>query len=207
MQEFLGKAEEAMLKELKQIHDHKAIQPILASTLAYAQKAAALELIMTVKLKRDVRVKGQHCANGGKQREYTPKEDATSPTVGLDSVLLLSAIGAHEGCKSAVVDLLGAYLHANYPDDKEVIMTLRGRLAKMMVMVAPEIYCDYYMTVVNGKKVLYVKLKKALYGLLKFALLFYRKFWTHLSKKGFELNPYDPCVVNKMVKGKQMPIC
>ena len=24
---------------------------------------------------------------------------------------------------------------------------------------------------------------------------------------GFEVNPYDPCVANKMVNGKQMTIC
>ena len=85
-------------------------------------------------------------------------------------------------------------------------MTLRGRLAEMMVMADPEVYRDY-VTVVKGKKVLYVKLKKALYGLMKSALLFYRKLWTDLSKKGFKLKPYDPCVANKIVNGEQMSIC
>ena len=38
-------------------------------------------------------------------------------------------------------------------------------------------------------------------------MLYYRKFVTSLTKLGFELNPYDPCVVNKMINGEQMTIC
>ncbi len=28
-----------------------------------------------------------------------------------------------------------------------------------------------------------------------------------LKREGFKLNPYDPCVANKIVKGKQMTVC
>ena len=44
---------------------------------------------------------------------------------------------------------------------------------------------------------LYVKLLKALYGLLKSALLFYKKLAGELVDMGFEINPYDPCVGHK----------
>ena len=53
---------------------------------------------------------------------------------------------------------------------------------------------------------MYVTLQKALYGCLKSALLFYRKLVTEIVGQGFELNPYDPCVANKIVNGKQMTI-
>ena len=59
----------------------------------------------------------------------------------------------------------------------------------------------------NGKKVLYVRLKKCLYGYIKSALLFYRKLWSDLASLGFKANPYDPCVANRMINGKQMTIC
>jgi hypothetical protein len=39
------------------------------------------------------------------------------------------------------------------------------------------------------------------------SLLYYRKFCKSLTEKGFEFNPYDPCVANKIIKGKQMTIC
>ena len=59
----------------------------------------------------------------------------------------------------------------------------------------------------NGATVLYVELKKALYGQLKAALLFYQKFVRDLKEIGFELNPYDPCVANRMIEGSQQTIC
>jgi hypothetical protein len=38
------------------------------------------------------------------------------------------------------------------------------------------------------------------------ALLFYRKLISELKGMGFEINPYDPCVVNKMINGSQMTV-
>ena len=53
---------------------------------------------------------------------------------------------------------------------------------------------------------LYVRLSKALYGLLQSALLFYRKLRSELEDYGFTVNPYDPCVANKMINGEQMTV-
>jgi hypothetical protein len=38
-------------------------------------------------------------------------------------------------------------------------------------------------------------------------LLYYKKFVKSLKSKGFKLNPYDPCVANKQVKGEQLTVC
>ena len=43
------------------------------------------------------------------------------------------------------------------------------------------------------------KVKKALYRLLRSSLLFYRNMCGELESYGFKINPYDPCVGNKMV--------
>ena len=91
--------------------------------------------------------------------------------------------------------------------DKEVIMVLKGELAKMMVQIAPEIYRKYIAVDRKGTKMLYVKLQKALYGLLRASLLFYRKLRKELEAYGFEINPYDPWVANKMTDaGKQLTV-
>ena len=58
----------------------------------------------------------------------------------------------------------------------------------------------------KGEKILYVRMSEALYGLLKSALDFYNKFCSDLEENGFIINPYDPCVANKMVNDKQMTI-
>jgi hypothetical protein len=39
------------------------------------------------------------------------------------------------------------------------------------------------------------------------SLLYFRKLTKSLMKIGLELNPYDPCVANKTIEGKQMTIC
>ena len=54
-------------------------------------------------------------------------------------------------------------------------MLLRDRLAEFMVKVDPSLYQKYVTTLKKGVQMLYVKLTKALYGLLLGALLFYKK--------------------------------
>ena len=41
---------------------------------------------------------------------------------------------------------------------------------------------------------------------MKATLLFYQKFVGDLMTIGFELNPYDPCVANKTINGKQLTL-
>ena len=47
---------------------------------------------------------------------------------------------------------------------------------------------------------------KAIYGMLLSSLLFYKKLHADLEAYSFEVNPYDLCVANKMVDGKQLTI-
>ena len=49
-------------------------------------------------------------------------------------------------------------------------------------------------------------MQKAMYGLLRSALSFYRKLVVDLEDFGFKLNPYDPCVVNKNINSTQMTV-
>jgi hypothetical protein len=42
--------------------------------------------------------------------------------------------------------------------------------------------------------------------MMKSALLFYRKLISELKEMGFEVNPYNPCVVNKIVNRSHMTI-
>jgi hypothetical protein len=76
-----------------------------------------------------------------------------------------------------------------------------------MVKVAPKLYRKFVTTNSKGKSVLYVQLEKAVYDMMKSALLFYRKLVADLLSIGFTINPYNPCVANKIINGKQMTIC
>ena len=63
-----------------------------------------------------------------------------------------------------------------------------------------------FVSVEKGKRVLYMQLIKALYGCVQSALLCYKLFSTTLVGMGFELNPYDLCVANAIIDGKQCTI-
>ncbi len=88
-----------------------------------------------------------------------------------------------------------------------MIVCIRGLLVDILVFIAPDVYGPYVLTNKSGQKVLIVECLNAVYGLMVAALLYYKKFVKSLTKKGFELNPYDGCVANKTVNGKQITIC
>jgi hypothetical protein len=114
-------------------------------------------------------------------------------------------IFAHERQDVATCDIPGTFLHANNPD--YVLMSLNGILAELMVKIAPKLYPKYATTNAKGKSILYVQLEKAVYGMMKSALLFYRKLIADLISIDFKINPYDPCVANKIINGKQLTVC
>jgi len=84
-------------------------------------------------------------------------------------------------------------------------MKLEGALAELLTRVDPQY--NRYMSVEKGKKVIYVELKKALYGTLQAALLFWQSLSEFLTDElGFKINRYDSCVANKIINGKQCTI-
>ncbi len=91
--------------------------------------------------------------------------------------------------------------------DKDVLMVLKGELAEMMIQIAPQIYINYVTLDKKGTKILYVKLQKALYGLMRASLLFYCKLKKEFEESRLKVNPYDPCVANMITKsGKQSTV-
>ena len=207
MKQFKQRGEDAVSKELSQLHFRDTFEPINPKDLTSSERKEVLESHLFLKEKRDATVKGRMVAGGNKQRGKIEKLDASSPTAALESVLLTAIIDAHEGRDVAVIDIPNAFVQTRLENDADkAIMRLRGKLAELMVKVAPEIYTKYVIVNSKGETVLYVRLLNALYGIMKAALLFYQRFVTDLKSIGFEINPYDPCVANKMVNGKQLTV-
>jgi len=159
---------------------------------------------MFLKEKRDGTIKARGCADGRSQREYTTKAETSSPTVSLEAMMMSCTIDAREGRHVAVTDIPGAFLHADMEED--VHMLLEGTIAELIVKLDPSLYRKYIWENRKGKPMLYVKLKKALYGTLQAALLFWRLLSDTLIEWGFKLNEYDKCVANKTINGKQCTI-
>jgi hypothetical protein len=65
---------------------------------------------MFLKEKRDGKTKGRTVAGGNKWRGYISKEDSSSPTVAIESVLLTCIIDAEEGRDVAVIDIPNAFV-------------------------------------------------------------------------------------------------
>ena len=83
-----------------------------------------------------------------------------------------------------------------------MIMKIEGSMAEALLKIKPELYTKY-VVLRNGNEILYVRLKKALYGLLNSSLLWWKRLSSLLIKKGFRLNPYDTCVAKKIIDGTE----
>ena len=200
---FGDRGVEAVLQELRQLHNRKVIIPVKASDLTPEQRKSALSYLTFLKEKRCGKVKGRGCADGRKQRAQFKKDEVSSPTAAIESVILTAAIDGHENRDVGIVDIPGAFMQVDM--DETVYMRIDGTMAELLLQIDPDYYGEFVSTV-KGKKVIYVLVAKALYGTLKAALLFWRKLTDVLKSWGFEPNPYDACVVNKTIDGKQCTI-
>jgi hypothetical protein len=87
---------DAVLKELKQLHDRTVIAPKDAAKLSIEDKQASLQYLMFLKKKQTGVIKARGGADGRKKRPYPAKEDTSSPTVAIKSVMLSCLIAAKE---------------------------------------------------------------------------------------------------------------
>jgi hypothetical protein len=147
-------------------------------------------------------LKGRTCADGSTQRDKYTKEQTASPTVSTDALMLSLIIDMYERRDVATADVVGAYLNADMDDF--TLLKLQGDIVDVMCEVNAK-YAEF-VAIENNKKVLYLRLLKALYGCVRSALLWYELFNNTLEGLGFALNPYDPCVANKTINGHQCTI-
>ena len=192
----------ALFKEFGQLHDKRVFTAIRASDLSFDQKKNALHAINIIKEKRNGMLKGRTVADGRKQRAWYTKQETTSPTISNDSLMAILTVSAGEKRKIAMWDVEGAYLHAE--QDNFVLVKFTGSSVDVLCQVDEEY--KSFVTIEKGKKVIYLQLLKALYGCLRSALLWYELYTSKIQGMGFELNPYDMCVANKVINEKQCTI-
>ena len=179
--------------------------PMVAGKLSREQRMRALSLLHHLKEKQTGDIKGRACINGAPQRAYIPKEDAVLPTVPTELTFVTATIAAKEGRKVQCYKVPSAFVNTDV--DKDVIMVFKGELADMMIQIAQEVYQKYVRVDRKGMPILYVKLQKALYGLMRASLLFYRKLRREFEQYGLVINPYDPCGANMETKsGKKLTV-
>ena len=200
----LGEAgADAIKKELEQLVYRKVMQGHSAGQLTTAQKKAVLRYLMFLKQKRCGRIKGRGCADGWKQRLWKNKDETSSPTISVEALFITCLIDAKEGRDVATCDVPGAFMHADI--DEVIHLGLNGEITELLLKVDPSY--SKYATKERGKTVIFTELSKTLYGILQAALLFWKNLSGFLiNELGFVVNPYDWCVVNKIINGKQCTV-
>ena len=192
----------AITKELEQLVYRKVLEAKRADSLTREQRRAALRYLMFLKMKRSGKIKGRRCADGRKQRIYKSKEETSSPTISTEALFLTCIINALEYRDVATLDIPGAFMQADM--DELVHLRIEGEIARLLIRI-DEKYKSM-VTYEGGKPVIYAELKKALYGTLQAALLFWQELSSFLGELGFAANPYDACVMNKDINGHQCTV-
>jgi hypothetical protein len=118
--------------------------PKLWNKLSPEKTEKVLESHIFITQKRTGEIKGRTVAGGNKQQGYIEKEDASSPRVLTESVILTSMIDTIEEREIAIVDIPNAFIQMVVTDkNKRVIVCICGMLVDILVKIAPDVYKDY----------------------------------------------------------------
>ena len=189
---------ESMISELKTLHERGTWEPVLWNSLSGAQKRSTIRSFIFLKDKYLAdgtfeKLKSR-LVGGGHMQDREVYGNVASPTGGTVSLFIISIIAVIEKRHVATADIASAYINADM--DEEVLM----RIDKDCTNVLCEVDSSY-LPFVNNDGSLVVRLKKALYGCIQSALLWYRELSSFLISIGFDTNPYDECVFNKDFAG------
>ena len=202
-------AYDAVVDELlSMLRDKSVLQLIPKEALSNRQRKKMIRSFMFLKTKFDAmgrfeKIKARLVANG-KMQDRALYPDTYSPTVMIQSVLMMLSIAAREGRRVCTVDIGHAYLNAERTeaDGEDIVMEIEPFLVLVLQKVAPEVIP--FVDKSTGK--LYCKLNKAVYGTLDAAKLWYNKITGVLRSLGYVANSVDPCVFNKVVNGVEMSV-
>ncbi len=125
-----------------------------------------------------------------------------------EAVLLTCVVDANKNRNVAIIDTPNTFVQTVVEDEKDkALICIHSPSVDILVSIALDVYGPYVMVAKKGKKQLLAQCLTALYGTMVASLLYYKKFVKSLKSKGFKLNPYDPYVASKQVKGEQLTVC
>jgi hypothetical protein len=206
LKKFGQSGAKAATKEMDQLHRRNCFTPIDVASMTQEERRKTVDALMFLTEKRDKSIKGRMVYNGKPTREWLSREDSTSPTAALESIMLTAIVDAKEGRDVMTCDIPNAFIQTKLPNiekgNERVIMKITGVLVDLLVDVSPEVYGPYVVTD-KHRRLLYVQVLRGLYGMLVAALLWYTDFKRDLEAKGYEFNTYDLCVANKLIEKRR----
>ena len=171
MQRYKERGTKGVNTELNKTHDKLTFTTIKNIPLTQRQSTDALRVLMLLKAKRCGKIRFLMCTYFCKQKNIPNKLDDTFPIVATKSVLITTDIDESEYLDVAFVGILGALLTADM--DEEVILVTKIVLVNIIVDIFPRTYREYEYIGKNGRKILYMRHHKFLYGCLCRDILFY----------------------------------
>ena len=192
-------ATQSIVKEISQCVDKDVFQGEFYDKLTSEERSSIITSNMFLKEKfladgMFEKLKSRIIA-GGHLQDRNIYDEGSSPTIDTSSVFMIAAIAAAEHRCVATMDFPGAFLNSKMPlkGKHSVLMKLNKFLMGVLVKIAPE-----FAKFVRPDGTGIVRLKKALYGCIESARLWYEHFKKDLIKLDFECNPYDICVFNRL---------
>lgn len=188
-------------KKIKQFHNIGMINSIDSQAMTRKEKNLALSYLMLLKEKRIGNIKRRGVADGRKQQLWKRKEETAVSAVIIESKMLIYTINTKEDRDVEIVDIHRAFLQIKSKDNPTL------RLDRYIVEALVEIGAAYEKFVTfEGKMkhpIIYRRAKQSIYGTLDAAMVYYKMFSKYVvNELGFEFNPYDVCVANKMIDKK-----
>ena len=203
--EIFGEAEteSASSIELEGLLKLKAFEPVSFDGFDFStKKVIPMSLFLRDKLDSMgnlIKLKARLVA-GGHRQDRTLYPNRGSPTAAIQSIFSIINIAAAENRHVLTFDVSMAYLQADM--NEELYMILDKDTTSLLLKLHPEF--SHFAR--SGK--LLVQLKKALYGCVQSAKLWYERISAFLFSIGFVINPVDQCVFNRIssIDGSQITI-
>ena len=107
-------ASEAMRKELKQLHMHNSFIPHMKESMTKEDWKKVCKAVNLMKEKKSGEMKGQTCADGGKQCDHIGEEDLTSLASSTEAVSLTVTMEAKEERKVRTHDTPNVFTQTHW---------------------------------------------------------------------------------------------
>ena len=143
------------MAEIKQIHMRKTFVPKHWHKLTRKQQARMVEAFIFLTEKRSGEIKAQKVLGGNVQRNYIRKDEASSPTAYMESVIMTAVIDAKERrdvAKEGIPNALCQMMITDKDVKRQIIVRLQGLVVDILCEIAPEVYLEYITTNKKGKK-------------------------------------------------------
>ena len=177
-------AKASVTKELRNMMDMGALEPVHSSTLSKDEYKRILPSHLFLKDKYNAAGKFEslksRLVGGGHMQDHSEYGSITSPTVRTQSVFLALNEAAFEHRTVSTIDIKGAYLNATL---KSVIVYIR--LAKDLSAIYATLR-PQYKKFLRPDGTMILRVRKALYGLIESAMLWYEHLCASLISLGYK---------------------